>query len=132
MSQSGETFFTVIGCMDGRVQEVRAKFGRQKFNAEHPDTITEAGIVGLLSKNPDTNFVENLKFKILVSLDKHNSTGILIDGHQECAGNPVSDEQHKLDIKKSVQYIKKLLNRKIPVHGIFIVRDGGNWKAIEV
>ncbi len=46
MSQTDETFFTVVGCMDGRVQSVMAQFGSKKFNADFPDTITDAGIVG--------------------------------------------------------------------------------------
>ena len=95
MSNIGETFFTVVGCMDGRVQTPVAKFGQEKFEARFPDTITEAGIVGLISKSPDTKFVKNLKLKLLVSLEKHHSKGIVVDGHRECAGNPVNDEQHK-------------------------------------
>ena len=132
MSKVRETFFTVVGCMDGRVQDVIARFGREKFDAEFPDTITEAGIVGLISNNPEQKFVENLEFKLLVSIEKHHSKGILVDGHQECVGNPVDDEKHKEDVRKSVEFIRELTEDKVPVTGVFVVRDGDSWKAEEI
>ena len=132
MSKVRETFFTVVGCMDGRVQDVIARFGREKFDAEFPDTITEAGIVGLISNNPQQKFVENLEFKLLVSIEKHHSKGILVDGHQECVGNPVDDEKHKEDVRKSVEFIRELTEDKVPVTGVFVVRDGDSWKAEKI
>ena len=132
MSEVVETFFTVVGCVDGRVQWPVAMFGKEKFDARFPDTITEAGIVGLISNNPSSEFVENLKFKLLVSLDKHHSKGIVVDGHAECAGNPVSDEKYKEDIQASVEFIKNLISNRIPVVGVFVVRDGDSWRVEEV
>jgi|SRR3989344_6376126 len=132
MPQEGEMFFTVVGCMDGRIQEVMARFGREKFGAEYPDTITEAGIVGMIADNPDSKFVENLKFKLLVSIEKHHSKGIVVDGHKECAGNPVSDEKHREDIRKSVELIRILIDSKVPVTGAFVIREGNVWKAEEI
>jgi len=132
MSHKNDTFFTVIGCMDGRVQSIMAEFGRNKFGAKYPDTITEAGIVGLIANNPRPAFVENLKFKLSVSIEKHHSKGILIDGHQECAGNPVEDVKHKLDINTSVDFIKKLIDNAVPVVGVFVANENGEWKASEI
>ena len=37
------TFFTVINCMDGRVQLPVINYLKQKFNVEFIDTITEVG-----------------------------------------------------------------------------------------
>lgn len=128
----GQAFFTVVGCMDGRAQDVVAGFGRKKFNAIYPDTITEAGIVGIIANNPSPEFIENLKSKLWVSIEKHHSKGILVDGHQECAGNPVSDEQHKQDIRASVEFVKNLISNKVPVIGVFVIREGDSWKAKEI
>ncbi len=100
MSNVGDTFFTSVGCMDGRVQAPVAQLGRDKFGAKYPDTITEAGIVRAIANNPKLEFIKNLKFKLSVSIEKHHSKGIIVSGHEECAGNPVSEEQHKQDIKK--------------------------------
>jgi hypothetical protein len=132
MSAASETFFTVVGCMDGRIQEPVAAFGREKFGAKFADTITEAGIVGLIANNPEPKFIENLKFKLLVSVEKHHSKGIVVDSHQECSGNPVEDEQHKQDIKASVDFVRNLIENKVPVLGVFVQRESDGWKAEEV
>ncbi|MEK7534385.1 MAG: carbonic anhydrase [Patescibacteria group bacterium] len=137
MSQIGETFFTTVGCMDGRVQEPVADFGRQKFGAKYPDTITEAGLVGKLAQEHlDQNLLESIKFKVVdVSIGKHRSKGIVVHGHQECAGNPVEDERHKTDIQKSVEVIKSLINSSVPVVGVFVERslqDSFKWEAEEI
>lgn len=136
MSQAGETFFTVVGCMDGRVQDVIAKYGREKFDALFPDTITEAGLVGHLAKEtPDQPLLDALKFKIVdVSLGKHHAKGIIINGHAECAGNPVPDDSHRDDIRQSVTVIKKIVNNSVPVVGVFVKRssDGASWEVEEV
>jgi hypothetical protein len=131
-----DTFFTSIGCMDGRVQDVIANFGREKFGVEYADTITEAGIVGLLAKSPVSHeLMEDLKFKVTdVSVGKHHSAGVIVHGHAECAGNPVTDEKQKEDIKKSVEVIRSLVN-SIPVFGLFVHRsisDPEVWVAQEV
>src|SRR3990172_11781197 len=131
MSEANEIFFTVVGCMDGRVQSPVVEFGRAKFGADYPDTITEAGIVGLISNNPDSAFVENLKLKLIISIEKHHSKGIVVDGHQECAGNPVSDEKHKEDIRRSIEFIRNLIENKIPIIGVFVVRNDESWQAEE-
>ena len=134
----GQAFFTSVGCMDGRVQDVVAEFGRQKFGAEFPDTITEAGLVGKLSQEPlDQSLLDSLKFKILdVSIGKHHSKGIIVHGHQECAASDaVDDERHKEDIRKSVQKIKSLINSSVPVVGVFVKRSLDNvqrWEIEEV
>ena len=136
MSKADETFFTSVGCMDGRAQGAVAEFGRKKFSAQFPDTITEAGLVGLLSKDAtDERLLDSLKKKIIISLEKHHSKGIIVHGHQECAGNPVDDARHKDDIRKSVQIIKSLVNSSITVVGVFVKRspkDPNIWETEEI
>lgn len=136
MSQAGETFFTTVGCMDGRVQAVVAAYGRGTFGAEYPDTITEAGLVGkLAAEKHDATLFEGIRFKLVtVSLEKHHSKGIIVHGHAECAGNPVADEQHKDDIRKSVAIIKSMVG-SIPVIGVFVKRSSENpteWNVAAV
>lgn len=134
MLQAGETFFTTVGCMDGRVQEVIAKFGQQRFGAKFPDTITEAGLVGQLSKEQvEQSLLDALKFKIVdVSLGKHHAKGIVVHGHAECAGNPVIDDVHKDDIRKSIDMIKRMINNAVPVIGVFVHRSASNLSTWEV
>lgn len=136
MSKAGETFFTTIGCMDGRVQEPILKMGQKNFGAKFADTITEAGLVGDLSKqNVDDNLIKSLKKKIMISLQKHHSKGIIVHGHQECAGNVVSDQRHKKDVRKSVDMVKFLVNPSVPVVGVFVKRsqiEPSNWEVEEI
>lgn len=139
MSSASETFFTTIGCMDGRVQEPVAEFGRKKFGAAFPDTITEAGLVGQLAKaNADGNqgLLDALTFKAkTVSLEKHASRGMIVHGHQECAGNPVEDEAHKDHIRASVAKMKELIGQSVPIIGVFVQRstnDPQTWIVEEL
>lgn len=134
MSQVGETFFVSVGCMDGRVQDAVANFGRQKFGVLFADTVTEAGLVGLISKeNIDESLLSSLKFKIAdVSLGKHHAQGIVVHGHAECAGNPVSDEQQKQDILKSAQVIRSIVSAGIPIIPVFVKRGENGWVVEEL
>ncbi len=136
MSHIGETFFTSVGCMDGRAQEPILKFGQKKFRAKFADIITEAGLVGLLgAKKIKKSLLNSLKKKMLISIEKHHSKGIVVHGHQECAGNPVDDQKHKDDIRKSVGVIKSLVNSSVPVVGVFVKRskdDLNIWEVEEV
>src|SRR3989344_4425383 len=133
MSDAGETFFTSVGCMDGRVQDPVAELGRQKFGVQFADTITEAGLVGKLAADEiDPDLKESLRFKIAdVSAGKHHSKGIIVHGHQECAGNPVPDENHKLQIKKAAEFVR-LLVPNVPVIPVFVIKQNGGWQVIEL
>ncbi|MDP3726704.1 MAG: hypothetical protein Q8Q96_00105 [bacterium] len=132
MSGLGETFFTSVGCMDGRVQEPARLFGQKKFNAIYPDTITEAGLVGILADNPSKEFLAQLKIKLDISLNQHHSKGILIRGHQDCAGNPVDDKSHKNDIRKSAKIIATLVPEGTQIVPVFVKRDGNGWSVEEL
>lgn len=124
-----DTFFTVVGCMDGRIQEVVFEFGRRKFDAQFPDDITDAGIVKQIAFNPEPEYFEHFKKELMVSLVNHRSKGILVDGHQDCAGNPTDDETHKTDILKTVDFIKTIVEGKIRVIGVFVIYQNGKWRA---
>lgn len=135
MSNKNETFFTAVGCMDGRAQEPVSKFGQKKFGAKFADTITEAGLVGQLANNPQQSLLDSIRQNLLISLEKHHSKGIIVHGHQECAGNPVSDQRHKKDVQKSVDMIKSLVNFSVSVVGVFVKRspkDPDIWEAEEL
>lgn len=132
MSHVGETFFTSVGCMDGRVQEPVLVFGQGKFGVKYADTITEAGLVGLLAKdNVDPALLDAIKKKILISIEKHHSKGIIVHGHQECAGNPVEDDMHKKDVLKAVETIGALIQNNSQIIPIFVKRGKNGLIDIE-
>jgi hypothetical protein len=133
MSHEGETFFTSAGCMDGRVQEPILRYGQQKFGVKYADTITEAGLVGLLAKeNADPVLLGSIKKKILISLEKHHSRAVVVHGHQECAGNPVEDKQHAEETLTAARVIKSFLSPETLVIPVFVNRNGSNWEVEEL
>lgn len=131
MSHESETFFTAVICMDGRMQSPTTAFGQEKFNVQFADAITDAGIVGLLAKeNIDPVFLEGIRFKVVdVSLGKHHSKGIVVGGHQECAGDPVDDQLQKEHIRKAAEVIQAMLpqDKQVPVIPVFVTRNQDSW-----
>lgn len=132
MLRADETFFTTIGCMDGRVQEPVSRFGQQKFQTQYPDTITEAGLVRVLANNPQNDFLAGLKKKIEISLNKHHSRGIVVHGHEDCAGNPVDDEKHRGDVRQAINIISSIVPAETPIVGAFVKREDDHWVVEEV
>jgi carbonic anhydrase len=131
MSDLNETFFTAVGCMDGRVQKPVSVYGQNRYGVLYADTITEAGLVGLLSDNPSSELLESIKKKVLISVQKHHSKGIIVHGHQECAGNPVEDNRHREETKKTVEIIRSFVPG-IEVKPVFVVKENGKWIVEEV
>jgi len=96
MSKLGDSFFTLIDCMDGRTKAYAIKYGQEVFDAQFADTITEAGIDKVLAElETGSELEKSIQNKIDISVYKHHSKGLLIAGHDDCAGNPVTDEAHK-------------------------------------
>ncbi len=131
MSDLGETFFTSVGCMDGRLQDPIAIYGRDKFGVLYADTITEAGLVGLLSNSPSQELLESIKKKVLISVEKHHSKGIIVHGHQECAGNPVEDNRHRGETKKAAEIIGDFV-QGVEVTPVFVIKENANWIVEEI
>lgn len=133
MSKPGETFFTSVGCMDGRSEYAVAKWGREKFSVKYADAITEAGLVGLIAgRKPDEGLLNSLKNKILISIEKHHSKNVVVSGHQECAGNLVSDSRHKKDVLKTAEVINAIVLDKAKVIPVFVKRNNMDWTVEEL
>ena len=101
-------FVTAINCMDGRVQEPVLKWMRQRFQADYVDVITEPGpdkvMTDALAAGP-----ASIKSRLGISVNKHHSRAVAIVAHHDCAGYPVSKEEHLAALAKSVDIIKSWL-----------------------
>ena len=98
-------FGTVINCMDGRTQIPVTTWLKEKYDLDFIDSITEPGVDKITAiKENEKN--EQIKSKVLISIKAHNSSLIAIAGHHDCAGNPVSKDEHIKQIKKSIDTIK--------------------------
>ena len=133
MSLSNDTFFTSVGCMDGRSECAVAKWGRKKFGVEYADAITEAGLVGLLAEDHlDKYLIDSLVNKIKISLEKHKSKNIVVSGHEDCAASAaVSEKQHKRDVLKTAELIR-LMFPKIPVLPVYVKKINDSWTVEEL
>lgn len=109
-------FATSICCMDGRIQLPIINWIKENYSADFVDTVTEPGVDKIVAENQDLSYI---KKKVDISINAHKSDLIVVSGHYDCAGNPVSNEEHLGHIKKSVDVIKSW-NYDVTVVGIWI------------
>ena len=118
-------FATSISCMDGRIQIPVNTWIKKNYSVDFVDTITAPGVEKKISES--TN-VEQIKSMIEISIYKHKSSVIVISGHHDCAGNPVSKEEQVSQISKGIQNIKSW-NYDAQVIGIWI---NENWEVEKI
>ena len=114
-------FGTSVSCMDGRIQIPLTNWIKENFSVDYVDTITEPGIDKLVADNTD---LESIKIKVGISINKHESELIVVSGHYDCAGNPVSNEEHITQIKKGIEVISSW-NLGVKVVGVWV---DDTWK----
>ena len=114
-------FATSVSCMDGRIQIPITIWIKENFSVDYVDTITEPGIDKLVADNTD---LESIKTKVGISINKHESELIVVSGHYDCAGNPVSNEEHITQIKKGIEVISSW-NLGVKVVGVWV---DDTWK----
>ncbi len=119
-----ETFATAINCMDGRTQEPIISWAKKTFGVNYVDAITEPGPDKILAEGPDT-LVESIKNRVMISVNKHGSQNVIMVSHHDCAGNPVSKEEHLDQLKKSVDVISSW-DLGVKIIGVWI---GEDWKV---
>jgi len=114
-------FATSVSCMDGRIQIPLTNWIKENFSVDYVDTITEPGIDKQVADNTD---LESIKTKVGISINKHESELIVVSGHYDCAGNPVSNEEHITQIKKGIEVISSW-NLGAKVIGVWV---DDTWK----
>jgi len=114
-------FATSVSCMDGRIQIPLTNWIKENFSVDFVDTITEPGIDKQVADNTD---LESIKTKVGISINKHESELIVVSGHYDCAGNPVSNEEHITQIKKGIEVISSW-NLGVKVIGVWV---DDTWK----
>ena len=102
---SDKKFATAINCMDGRAQLPVIEYLKKRLGVDYVDMITEAGPVKALAENADQGFLESIRKRIRVSVDKHHSQAIAVVGHHDCAGNPVGKTEQLRQIERSLSVI---------------------------
>jgi len=114
--------------MDGRVQYPALDWMKKKFTVDYVDSITEPGPIKILAENTDQIYIESIKRRVAISVNKHGSRNIAILGHYDCAGNPVEQATQIVQIKDS---IKTVNSWGFPVNIIGLWVDD-SWKVNEI
>jgi len=115
-------FATSVSCMDGRIQIPLANWIKEKYSVDFVDAITEPGIDKTVADDLDLISIKN---KINISINAHKSELVVVSGHYDCAGNPVSDAEHIFQIKQGVKVIS-LWNPNVKVIGVWV---DDSWKV---
>jgi hypothetical protein len=100
-----EKFGTAVNCMDGRVQRPVMDWMTAKYDVDFVDMVTEPGPDKILTEGPEDR-IALIRDKIAISVEKHGSRVVAVTAHDDCAGNPVPQERHLDQVKKSMQVIK--------------------------
>lgn len=112
-------FCTIINCMDGRVQLPVIRYLMERFGADYVDSVTEAGPNRILAERTDARAVEAILARVKISVEKHESTGIAVAGHHDCAGNPAPKKAQVRHIREAAKFIQARYPR-LPVIGLWV------------
>ena len=96
------TFCAVINCMDGRTQLPVNNYLMQRFNVKYVDMLTDAGPLGILTKDPDSDRAQHFIERVTTVIRVHDVTQLAIAGHWDCRGNPVPKDQQLAQMREVV------------------------------
>lgn len=117
-------FATAINCMDGRVQLPVIQWVTETHGVHFVDMVTEPGADGALARRCMDRTLA-IQERVRLSVQAHGSRLVVVVGHHDCAGNPVSDEEHLEHIRQAVAVVRSwALPAK--VIGLWV---GRNWWA---
>lgn len=98
------TFVTAINCMDGRTQEPVISWMKIFCGAHYVNTITEPGPDGILAHGP-AELIQSIRRRVEISVNAHGSKVVAVVAHGDCAGNPVSREEHLTHLAAALERV---------------------------
>ncbi len=116
------SFCTAISCMDGRTQLPVILYLQKYFNAKYVDMITEAGPNLILAERNNMSGVRSIIKRIDISVHIHQSKGIAIVGHYDCARNPAKESKQREHTIEAIKFIKQNYD-KIEIIGLWVDAD---------
>ncbi len=128
MGEHIDTFVECLGCKDGRTIDPIQHWARKTYGVTQVDFDTEPGMDLFLS-SCSKGEQEKLKKKVLITIEQHLGRVILVAGHCECVGNPVSAEEHRQHITKACEVVRSWdLPEGIKIIGLLVNGDG-TWQV---
>ena len=95
-----DRFATVVTCIDGRIHGPLGEWIRDRLDVEYLDLITEPGADRMLATAGPTALTRLLD-AVGVSRTAHGSGTLVLAGHADCAGNPVSEAEHHDQLRRA-------------------------------
>jgi hypothetical protein len=92
--------------MDGRTQEPVADWMKEQFGLDVIDAPNPAGPTNMVI-NGEEAVKEHYKKEVLISINGHHSQHLVIIAHQDCAANPISDDEQIAQIKEACEILMK-------------------------
>ena len=123
-------FAVAVTCIDGRTHEPLVRWVRDQFHADHVDLVTQPGADAALS-TCSRGVCDGIRERLCVSVTAHASRVVVIAGHDDCAANPVSAEEHRRDIASAVQEVEGW-NLGTTVVGVWIDHEGRVSRVTDV
>jgi len=120
-------FCTAINCMDGRVQIPVIQYLKERFGADYVDVISEPGPNRILADGSDIAAVESIERRVRISVEHHQSVGIAVVGHHDCAGNPSPEAEQRHHTSAAVHRIRSKFGH-LPVVSLWVNED---WEVSE-
>jgi hypothetical protein len=118
-------FGTAINCMDGRTQLPVTDWLKKQYGLDYVDMITEPGPDKMLCQGTPGQ-VESIRSRVMISVNAHGSQTVLVAAHDDCAGNPVSREEHIRQVRECLKIVKSW---NLPVRDIIGVWINDAWKV---
>jgi len=122
------SYYTVINCMDGRVQRPALDYLTDGFGTDYIDSITEPGVNGVLARRDDPGLVDSILRKVTLSIEKHQTIGIAVAGHHDCAGNPGDKNHQNRDTAEAVRFLRE----QFPATSIIGLWIDEHWTCHEI
>ncbi len=121
-----DTFATAITCIDGRVQRPVTDWVKLHVNVDHVDLITEPGPDKVFSAGP-IELMQDMMRKVSFSVRHHFSKVVVLSGHDTCAANGVSREEHIEQILDGIERIQDF-RLNVRIIGLWV----GEFGSVEV
>jgi hypothetical protein len=119
---SPPAFGAALACIDGRTHEPLVAWIRAHHGVDHVDLVTQPGVDAVLEACSPGGCAE-LRDRVRVSVDAHRAAVIAVVGHDDCAANPVSPEEHRSQVLAAVEGVRRW-DLGPEVVGLWVDREG--------
>ena len=114
--------------MGARVELPVIRYLVKRFNVEYVDSITEAGPNLILSQRQNNASVQSILERLKISVEHHDSVGIAIVGHCDCAGNPAPQDDQIVHTQKAIRFVRQQYE-STEIIGLWVDE---NWEVHEI